>query len=116
MTCFNCQGKGHISTSCPYWRKEKCSRSLNNQSGRPRTTRKAFALSRADTAQPDDLIQGMFFIRQVPLVVLYDSRATYSFISRVSIEKLSLPVSIMKIDLIVNTPGSRSILTYDVCL
>ena len=23
VTCFNCQGKGHLSTSCPYPRREK---------------------------------------------------------------------------------------------
>ena len=30
VTCFNCQGKGHLSTSCPYPRREKRSGSLNN--------------------------------------------------------------------------------------
>ena len=52
-----------------------------------------FALSGADAAEYDDLIQGMCFISQVPLVVLYDSGATHSFISRVCVEKLVLPVS-----------------------
>ena len=38
VTCFNCQGKGHLSTSCPHPRREKRSGSLNNQSERPRIT------------------------------------------------------------------------------
>ena len=75
-----------------------------------------FALSGADAAQSDELIQGMCFISQVPLVVLYDSGATHSFISRVCVEKLALPVSSLKFDLIVNTPASGSVLTSDVCL
>ena len=33
VTCFNCRGKGHISTSCPHPRREKSSGSLNNQKG-----------------------------------------------------------------------------------
>ncbi|XP_028236628.1 uncharacterized protein LOC114415960 [Glycine soja] len=116
VTCFNCQGKGHLSTSCPYPRREKKSGSLNNQSGQPRTTGRVFALSGVDAAQSDELIQGMCFISQVPLVVLYDSGATHSFISRVCVEKLALPVSSLKFDLIVNTPASGSVLISDVCL
>jgi len=50
VTCFNCQGKVHLSTSCPHLRKEKRSGSLNNQSGRLRTTGRVFALSGADAA------------------------------------------------------------------
>ena len=75
-----------------------------------------FALNGIDATQFDDLIQGMCFISQVPLVVFYDSGATHLFISRVYVEKLTLPVSSLKFDLIVDTPASGSILTFDVCL
>ena len=90
--------------------------SLNNQNGRPKTTGRVFALSGADAAQSDELIQCMCFISQVPLVVLYVSGATHSFISCSCVEKPALPVSSLKFDLIVNTPTSGSILTSDVCL
>ena len=58
----------------------------------------------------------MCFISQVPLAVLYDSGATHSFISRVCVEKLVLPVSSLKFDLIVNILASGSVLTSDLCL
>ena len=116
MTCFKCQGKGNISTNFPHPRKKKRSGSLNNQSGRPRTTGRVFALSGADVAQSNDLIQGMCFISQVPLIVLYDSGVTHLFISRVCVEKLALPLSSLKFDLIVDTPASGSVLTSNVCL
>ena len=73
------------------------------------------ALSGVDVAQSDDLIQGMCFISQVPLVVLYDSGVTHSFISRVCVEKLALPVSSLKFNLIMDTPASGPVLTSDVC-
>jgi len=116
VTCFNCRDKSHISTCCPHPRRQKSSGSLNNQNGQPRTTGRVFVLSDVDAVQSDDLIQGMCFISQVPLVVLYDSGATHSFISRVCVEKLALHVSSLKFDLIVDTPTSESILTSDVCL
>ena len=75
-----------------------------------------FALSGADAAKSDDLIQGAYFIDQIPLVMLYDSGATHSFIVRACVEKLSLPMSSLKVDLLVNTPTSGSVLTSDVCL
>ncbi|XP_006601620.1 uncharacterized protein LOC114391659 [Glycine soja] len=77
---------------------------------------RVFALSGADAAQSDDLILGMCFISQVPLIVLYDSGVTHLFISHVCVEKLVLPMSSLKFDLIVDTPASGSILTSDVCL
>ena len=67
----------------------KSSGSPNNQSGRLRTTGRVFVLSGVDAAQSDDLIQGMYFISQVPLVVLYDSGAMHSFISRSVLKNLS---------------------------
>ena len=56
------------------------------------------------------------FHKSSSLGLLYDSVATHSFISRVCVEKLALPVSSLKFDLIVNTRASGSILTSDVCL
>ena len=70
-----------------------------------------FALSGVDAAQFDDLIQGMCFISQVPLVVLYDLGVMHSVISRVRVEKLALPVSSLRFYLIVDTPASMSVVT-----
>ena len=116
MTWFNYRGKGHISTSCPHLRKQKRSESLNNQSGRSRTTRRVFSLSGTDATQSDDLIQGTCFISQVHLIVLYDLGATHSFISRVCVEKLALLASSLKSGLIVDTPANGFVLTSDVGL
>ncbi|XP_028236588.1 uncharacterized protein LOC114415925 [Glycine soja] len=69
VTCFNYQGKGHLSTSCPYPRREKRSGSLNNQSGRPRTIGRVFALSGADAAQSDELIQVVLPLSQIDVIL-----------------------------------------------
>ena len=58
----------------------------------------------------------MCFISPIPLVILYDLGVMHLFISHVCVEKLALPVSSLKFDLIVDTPASGSILTSDVCL
>nr|KYP32719.1 hypothetical protein KK1_046525 [Cajanus cajan] len=63
-----------------------------------------------------DLIQGMCFINGTPLIVLYDSGATHSFISHACVPKLKLPVSALSFELIVETPTSGSVSTSDACL
>lgn len=65
--------------------------------------RRVFALSDVVATQSDNLIPGICFIRQVPVVVHYDSGATHFFISRVCVERLALPVFSLKFDLIVDT-------------
>nr|KYP38454.1 hypothetical protein KK1_040312 [Cajanus cajan] len=58
----------------------------------------------------------MCFINGTPLIVLYDSGATHSFISHACVSKLKLPVSSLSFELIVETPTSGSVSTSDVCL
>jgi len=48
--------------------------------------------------------------------VLFDSDATHSFISCLCVGKLKLSVSSLNKDLVVETPTSGSVLTFDVCL
>ncbi|XP_006573990.1 uncharacterized protein LOC114404897 [Glycine soja] len=89
VTCFNYRGKGHLSTSCPHLR----SGSLNNQSRRPRTTGRVFALSGADAAKSDDLIQGDMFLfaNQVKASLREDARV-YMILASMSVETKT-PVS-----------------------
>ncbi|MEX5523405.1 hypothetical protein [Bacillus cereus] len=42
---------------------------------------RVFALTGADLEPTEDLIQGTCFMNGIPLVVLYDSGATHSFIA-----------------------------------
>lgn len=50
------------------------------------------------------------------LTVLYDSSATYSFISLDCVNKLQLPVSQLPYDLLVSTPTDRPIRASQVCM
>ncbi|XP_020240665.1 uncharacterized protein LOC109819365 [Cajanus cajan] len=112
ITCFKCQEKGHRARDCP---KNKTTE-VGGSASKPRATGRVFALSGAEASQSKDLIQGMCFINGTPLIVLYDSGATHSFISHACVSKLKLPVSSLSFELIVETPTSGSVSTSDVCL
>ena len=103
--CFNCNEHGHIAARCPKPKKERSDGVLGAHSGRPRATGRVFALNSAEASSSPELIQGKGFIHQSPVVVLFDSGATNSFVSLSCVRKLNLPVSPMKTDLLVSTRG-----------
>jgi hypothetical protein len=49
-----------------------------------------------------DVILGMFVINAT---LLFDSRASHSFISTIYVEKHNLPIALLKCQMIVSSPG-----------
>nr|KYP33123.1 Gag polyprotein [Cajanus cajan] len=114
ITCFSCQENAHKANECP--KNKKGTTEVGGSTSEPRATGRVFALSGAKATQFEDLIQGMCFINGTPLIVLYDSGATHSFISHACVSKLKLPVSSLSFELIVETPTGGSVSTSYVCL
>ena len=73
-------------------------------------------MTRAEAAKKHDLIQGMCFIKEKTLNVLYDSSATHSFISNHCVLHLNMLTSFLKTSLVVSTPTNDSVITNKVCL
>jgi hypothetical protein len=51
------------------------------------------------------MVIGMFLINDTSAVVLFDSRASHSFISAAYVEKHNLPIALLKCQMIVSSPG-----------
>jgi hypothetical protein len=51
------------------------------------------------------VVIGMFFVNDTSIVVLFDSRASHSFISTAYIEKHNLPIALLRCQMIVSSPG-----------
>nr|KYP67766.1 hypothetical protein KK1_024118 [Cajanus cajan] len=115
VTCFNCNGKGHISTQCPEPPRTLVIR-LGLQIECPKTVGRVFALSGAEAARSKNLIQGICFFIETPFVVLFDSSANHSFISVSCVQKLNFPVSLLDFDLVVETPTNGPLTISLVCL
>jgi hypothetical protein len=56
----------------------------------------------------------MFLANSHPATVLFDSRASHSFIASKFVAKHNLPITIMKYTMIVSSPGSE-IKTKHIC-
>jgi hypothetical protein len=52
-----------------------------------------------------DVVIGTFFVNDISAVVLFDSRASHSFISATYVEKDNLPIALLRCQMIVSSPG-----------
>jgi hypothetical protein len=58
-----------------------------------------------EAQEAPDVVSGMFVINDTSAVVLFDSRASHSFISVAYIEKHNLPIALLRCQMVVSSPG-----------
>jgi hypothetical protein len=57
-----------------------------------------------EVQEAPDIVIGMFLINNTSVVVLFDSRASHSFISATYVGKHDLPLSLLKCQMIFSSP------------
>jgi hypothetical protein len=68
-----------------------------------------------EAQEAPDVVIGMFVINNTSVVLLFDSRASHSFISVAYVEKHNLPLALLKCQMIVSSPG-EDMPTQQLCL
>jgi hypothetical protein len=58
-----------------------------------------------EAQETPDVVISMFFVNDTSVVVLFDSRASHSFISAIYVEKHNMPIALLKCQMIVSSPG-----------
>jgi hypothetical protein len=58
-----------------------------------------------EAQEAPDVVIGMFLINDTSAVVLFNSRASHSFISVAYVEKYNLPLALLRCQMIVSSPG-----------
>jgi hypothetical protein len=58
-----------------------------------------------EAQEAPDVVNGMFFINDTSAVMLFDSRASHSFVSAAYVEKHNLPIALLRCQTIVSSPG-----------
>ncbi|XP_016192621.1 uncharacterized protein LOC107633519 [Arachis ipaensis] len=87
----NCGLPGHIARDC--------TRGRNSTAGQSQHQSRVFAVNAKDASMADPLMRGICLIGDKTLIALYDTGASYSFISFAKVEKLGLKVSELPFDL-----------------
>ncbi|XP_052729938.1 uncharacterized protein LOC128195650 [Vigna angularis] len=119
--CTKCRRNGHLENECyvggrAAMRPPNAGRAQQGRGGRAQATGRVYAITGAEAARSGTLITSTCFLFGKPCVVLYDSGATHSFISKACVEKLGLVESELQFDLVVSTPAAGGIKTSTACV
>jgi hypothetical protein len=116
--CYSCDQSGHYANRC--LRKpanqtptpgtnQNINRIANNSASTPARQNQAHArvnhVAVEDAQAALDVIIGMILINDNGVIVLFDSRASHSFVAANFVQKHNLPLSMLKNRIIVSSPG-----------
>jgi hypothetical protein len=95
--CFKCGMSGHLTRQCPNKPSTTGAGSqLRPQGQQNYTYGKVNHVTTEEAQQAQDVVLGMFLTISHPATVLFDSRASHSFISSSFVVRHQLPITIMK--------------------
>jgi hypothetical protein len=119
--CFNCGKSGHFIKDYPY---PKYNRSNNQQSSgssaqvkgnaanntagkNMRKTRWIYYTQVATTPEGEPVMMGVFFVANHPAVILFDSGASHTFISKKFVEQYCIPYHESREGFVIHSPGGQ---------
>src|SRR4051812_25520000 len=113
VQCFKCRKMGHYSNMCP----ENKDNNGNSGVSKPNPFNKGHVnhVNVEEIYDEPDAVIGKFFINSVPPLVLFDSGASHSFISRVFVDKRELPTVVLKSSMLVSSPGAKMTASLGCC-
>ena len=106
ITCYKCQKTGHYANEWP----EAKNGNGNGSSGKKPNLFKRGQVNPVNMeeveAQPDAVI-GKFLVNSFTAIVLFDTGASHSYISRGFVNKYKLPTKVLQTPMLVSSPGAE---------
>jgi hypothetical protein len=106
--CFKCGLTGHFAWQCPTRSTTPGARNQVKPQGQQNFMHgRVNHMTSKEAQQAQDVVLGMFLASSHPATILFDSRASHSFISSSFATKHSLPIATMKHAMLVSSPGGE---------
>jgi hypothetical protein len=97
-----------MAKNCPTWQPNQgTNQQLCSQGQQNFTYGKVNHVTATEAQQSQDVVLGMFLANSHTAIVLFDSRASHSFISSKFVAKHNLSITIMKYTMIVSSSGGE---------
>src|SRR3954462_3457355 len=105
VQCYKCRKMGHYSNMCP----ETKDNNGNSGVSKPNPFNKGHVnhVNVEEVYDEPDAVIGKFLINSAPALVLFDSGASHSFISRVFVDKHELRTVALKSPILISSPGAE---------